>query len=218
MPGENIELDLISEYEDHIRQIKDVISARIVTNDKGEIEEIHVLAGPNRGPKQVVRDIESALMAQYGLQVDHKKISVAQIQDEEYRHSESQLRPRLISVTLLSSSVHAEAKVQLKIGDVVFDGIASGPNSANNKRRLIVLATLKSLEEYLRGTCNFVIEDMLITQLAGKNVINVSVTLVTGLGEESLIGSAFVKNDEREAIVKATLGAVNRRLALLINE
>lgn len=217
MAEQDNKIDLIFQYEEKIRQLKGVISARIVTNDNGEIDEIHVLAGPNRGPKQVVRDIESILVAQFGMEIDHKKISVAQIQDDENKPNSNQLRPLLISVTLLTSSVHAEAKVQLKIGEDIFEGMAAGPSSSQNRLRLVVAATLKALEEYLRGTCSFVVEDLTITPLAGKEVAIVSVALITSLGEESLIGVAFVKNDEREAVVKATLGAVNRRLSLLLN-
>src|SRR5881296_2922362 len=48
---------------------------------QGEISEIHVLAQTDIPPKQVVRNIESALMAQLGVRIDHRKISVAQTAD-----------------------------------------------------------------------------------------------------------------------------------------
>lgn len=65
--------DYIDEGEALIRQMRDVVSAKVIKNDKGEIEEIHVLSGSSRNPKQIVRDIESAFMAQFGIAVDHKK-------------------------------------------------------------------------------------------------------------------------------------------------
>ena len=36
-----------------------------------EIEEIHILADTTRGPKQVVRDVQSALFAAFGWQAQH---------------------------------------------------------------------------------------------------------------------------------------------------
>ena len=54
--------------------------ARVVVNDWGAIEEIHILTGLGRNPKQIVRDVQSALKAQWDITVDRRKVSVAQIQ------------------------------------------------------------------------------------------------------------------------------------------
>jgi len=213
--GFNVQL---SDYEEIIRQIKDVISARIVTDNTGEIAEIHVLAGSGRNPKQVVRDIESAFMAQFGIHIDHKKISVAQMQDEEGASSGIEIRPKVSSVTVLSGGRSTEAKVLLEIGGDIYEGTSSGPSTAINKLRVISQATLLALEAFLKGTCNLVTEDIALINLARRQAVAVSVSLVTNIGEERLIGAAFMNEDEREAAVKATLSAVNRRMALLLNE
>jgi hypothetical protein len=55
-----------------------VLSARVVTTPLGEVSEVHVLAQSGLSPKQIVRNIESALLAQLGLKIAHRKISVAQ--------------------------------------------------------------------------------------------------------------------------------------------
>ncbi len=208
----------VADYEDIIRQIKDVISARVVTDDMGGITEIHVLSDSSRSPKQIVRDIESAFMAQFGISVDHKKISVAQMQDEELTCSDLEIRPKLAGVTVLSGRRTTEARVQLEIGGNIYEGVASGPSTANNKLRVISSATITALEDYLKGTCGLLTEDIAVLTLAGRQAIAASVSLVTNIGEERLIGAAFVNNDEREAAVKATLAAVNRRMSLLLSE
>lgn len=207
----------ITEYEDIIRQIRDVISARIVINESGEFTEIHVLAGPNRGPKQVVRDIESAFMAQFGIQLDHKKISVAQLQDDDDRKIDVGLRPRLMSVSLKTVGRHTDSQVQLEIGEIIYEGAASGPSSTGNKLRIVMVAAIKALEAYLKGTCSLVADDLTVVKFGDLQAVVVSVSLLTNLGEEKLVGTALIRNDDREATVKATLSAVNRRLALLIN-
>jgi len=53
----------------------------VVVTPLGEVSEIHVLTTSDQQAKQVVRNIESALMAQLGLKIDHRKISVAQTAD-----------------------------------------------------------------------------------------------------------------------------------------
>src|SRR5665647_1405511 len=91
----------IQDWEQAIKQIKSVIAARINVNSQWEIEEVHILASSGRAPKQIVRDIESMLVAQFNLQIDHKKISVAQVEDDEdgtFAIVES-TRPKLAGVT-----------------------------------------------------------------------------------------------------------------------
>jgi len=50
---------------------------RIEASPGGEVDAIHVLTSVEIGPKQTVRNIESALLAHLGMRVDHRKISVA---------------------------------------------------------------------------------------------------------------------------------------------
>ena len=67
--------------ENLLATLEGVLSARVVTTPLGEVSEIHVLAKSGLQPKQIVRNIESALLAQLGLKVDHRKISIAQTAD-----------------------------------------------------------------------------------------------------------------------------------------
>ncbi|MGI6663538.1 MAG: hypothetical protein ACOX4B_08865 [Bacillota bacterium] len=60
--------------------LPEIQKARVVVNDWGAIEEIHILTGLGRNPKQIVRDVQSALKAQWDITVDRRKVSVAQIQ------------------------------------------------------------------------------------------------------------------------------------------
>lgn len=210
----------IQDWEQAIKQIKSVITARINVNNLGDIEEVHILAGSGRAPKQVVRDVESVLAAQFGLQIDHKKISVAQIGDDDentFAIRESS-RPKLVGVTIRTVNGMAEVKVELLTGDKLIEGVSQGPSSSYNKLRLFVEATLKALSPLTLDKFLFVTEDVGITQLAKRQIALVAITLIAPAGEQSLTGCALVRNDDREAVVKATLDAVNRKLRFLRNE
>ena len=74
-PGENALS--IRRAEELIATLPGVLSVRIVPNDSGVVDEIHVLTTDLVQPKNTVRNIESALMAQLGLRVNHRKISIA---------------------------------------------------------------------------------------------------------------------------------------------
>lgn len=63
--------------EELIATLPGVLSVRIVPGETGAIEEVHVLTTDAVPPKATVRNIESALIAQLGLRVNHRKISIA---------------------------------------------------------------------------------------------------------------------------------------------
>ena len=80
--------ELILEIETALSHVAEIRAARIVSSDEGVIQEIHNLADPSKSPKQLVRDIESTIMASFGIPVDHKKISIAQLGHETAPPSE----------------------------------------------------------------------------------------------------------------------------------
>ena len=67
----------IKRAEELILTLPGVISARIIAGDSGAIDQIHVLTTSELTPKQMVRNIESALIAHLAMRIAHRKISVA---------------------------------------------------------------------------------------------------------------------------------------------
>jgi len=63
--------------EELIATLPSVVSVRIVSTESGGVSAIHVLTTGETAAKQMVRNIESALMAHLGMRVDHRKVSVA---------------------------------------------------------------------------------------------------------------------------------------------
>lgn len=206
----------LTSYEQAVKQIRSVMAARIKANSSGEIEEVHILAGPGRNPKQVVRDIEAVLAAQFGIYIDHKKISVAQFEEEDTPVEDSEfLRPKLIGVSFRTFETKAEARIELLVGEETLVALIEGPASAYNKQRLLVEATLTAIKPLILDSCVFVTEDVVVTQVGRQHAAVVTITLVTSSGEQCLVGCAIVKRDDAEAVVKATLDAVNRKLRFL---
>ena len=68
----------IERAETLLGSLTGVVSVRVVARPGGHIDEIHVLTTDEVSPKQTVRNVESALQAHFNLEVDHRKISVAQ--------------------------------------------------------------------------------------------------------------------------------------------
>ena len=67
----------IERAEELLITLPGVLNVRIVPGPTGEVTEVHVLTTTEVSPKQTVRNVESALLANLGMRVSHKKISVA---------------------------------------------------------------------------------------------------------------------------------------------
>lgn len=205
------------QVEHIIRQLRDVLSARVVVDKTGAIQEIHVLVSSNRSPKQVVRDIESALLASHGIVVDHRKISVAQMQGALLRSVRNRLRVADVEITI--NGTKAQATVHLQRGSETFTGQAAGQGSQVNQLRLIANATVRAVEQSCRMTDQIAIEDINPNvMVAGRQIVIAVVNMLSQYGEDVLTGSALVRNDVNRAVVNAVLDALNRRTAALQDE
>lgn len=208
----------IEEIEALLGQVAEIKAARVVASPEGHIQEVHVLALPTKSPKQLVRDIESTIMARFGIPIDHKKISIAQLGQDSLVPEPSvggEARARIVTINATVSGVHATVSVTLEIEGDHYVGDVAGPASRTGRQRLVALATLGAVEQYMHGAHSFALEDVTITQLGREHVAVSCVTLVSPLGEQSYAGSALVRQNENDSIVRATLDAINRRLGFL---
>ncbi|HHT64476.1 MAG: hypothetical protein ACOX25_04005 [Caldicoprobacterales bacterium] len=205
-----VDMKEIDHYQKLLNKIPGIINTRIIVDDNGNLTEVHVLSDLSRGPKQIVRDIQSALIASYNLSVDHKIISVAQVGGSNIGMRDFRLN--IDSVQIFSRQGMVEARVLLKKDHRVYEGVSSGGNSAQGRLRVVAEAALRAVHQFTNKDFQFVLSDVVRISLADRNAIAVSILHFTGQGEEYLSGSAFVHNDESVTVVKATLNAINRRL------
>ncbi len=73
----------VADAQRWIGQIKGVLQSKIELDDDGEIQGIHVVAGFDREPRHIVRDVESLLKARLGIDVFYKKIGVVQVLEND---------------------------------------------------------------------------------------------------------------------------------------
>ncbi len=88
----------IKRAEELILTLPGVISARIIAGDSGAIDQIHVLTTSELTPKQMVRNIESALIAHLAMRIDHRKISVATTSETKPKLLEQESRQPQVAV------------------------------------------------------------------------------------------------------------------------
>ncbi len=199
--------------EESIKNLPGIKGVKIVS-DKEEISEVHILASDKKTPKQLIRDIESTVMVEHDLKLDHKIISIAQLSNEEiFTDDDSRLLINGFSKSVKNN--HSEISVELSNGDKIFEGKASGITTSTNKLKLFSEATLNAIEKFLGNVCHLLPSDLRVVSIGNNEAILVSVIILDNKKENCFLGSALIRGEKELSVIKATLNAVNRRLIVL---
>jgi hypothetical protein len=199
------------EIEQFMNNLKSVVSCKIISDSHDQIQEIHILADSSRGTKQICRDVQSVLISKFNLDVDYKKISIAQINDHlTIGHN---FRLAIKSVQEESHAHEVIVRVKFEFEENVYEGEASGHKTERNILRLGALASLKAVESAIGFDHCLFLEEIDYVEMAGKKMVTSAVSFFMNGTEIMLCGSAFVESSKTEAAVKATLCAINRRIA-----
>ncbi|AEW05137.1 hypothetical protein Sulac_1640 [Sulfobacillus acidophilus DSM 10332] len=211
----------VQDMETLICQLPSVLRCAVTVTDWGAVEEIHVLATTDRSPKQIVRDVESALLARWNLRVDHKRISVAQIVDEENGPTVRQpARLTIVEYHMDIDSIQhlATTRVILKWSDAVDDqtytGHWSGRYLGTQYYHVMAWAAVDALNQLPELPRPLVLLDLKTLILAERTVVAVALGQPgTRRQTTVLIGAAEERGDGQGASVRAVLDAVNRRIS-----
>lgn len=194
------------EFQNVISKIEGIKYVKLVFDDK-EIQEIHVISNAIRSPKQIVRDIESTLLAIFNYRIDRKIISIAQIDDGEKRKL-GRIIYEGTSAFVKDNIIQCEVK--LFFDEEEFSSVERAVNTSLNRNRVVAKAAINTIENIIGQALLFDVEDVVISQSRSTAFVTVIVDMIENSKEEKLIGTAIVRNDLNEAICKATLDAVNR--------
>ena len=211
----------VEEMEQLICQLPAVLKCAVSVNDWGSVEEVHVLTSVERAPKQIVRDVESALLAQYNLRVDHKRVSVAQIVTDEPREAATRETRRLkifeyhIDTDALNHTAYT--RVTLQWGDDAGDRVQgewNGRYMPSQYFQVMAWAAVEAVNQVPSLPAPVVLSEIRRVTLANRSVVLVGLTQFDERRRESLlIGAAEERGDGPGASVRAVLDAVNRKLS-----
>lgn len=197
-------------WQELICRLEGVQAAQVIFAENGMPCEIHVLAGPEKSSKSLVRDIQSALTAQFGVQVDHRIISVAQLSEGLVPRGDFRLAHTGLEIK--SAGGRVSASVTLARGCDTYTGHGESANTPFARRRCVSEAALAAVNRAAGETC-FELASVDAVTLAGQGIV---VTQVYSLRDgQRLLGSAFLNEDPDNAAVHSVLSAVNRRLSVL---
>lgn len=209
----------VKRAENLLTSLQGVLSARVEVSPIGEVTAVHVLTHSGMSPKQTVRNAESALLAQLGLKVDHRKISVAQTAEvkpiealEASAIRDEALRRKVTfrALDLVSATEHrVRVRVTLRVGIEEATGEAEVANTQKGRMAGAARAALDVLDRVLAGG-TLELEGVRRVEEFGTEVAMVGVQTLEGRGTQLMVGTAQVKESAERAAVLAVLDATNR--------
>ncbi|GIF19526.1 hypothetical protein Ate02nite_22560 [Paractinoplanes tereljensis] len=133
--------------------------------------------------------------------------------------------PRILieNVHVNTYGTDASVEVQLAVGGRTASGVADGPAVDGYLLRLCATATVGAVNDLLSesdhpdGPARCYVEHAAAVPFGNSQVAVVVLLLSCNSWVEQLAGSSVVSGDDRHAMVRATLAAVNRRLEALLS-
>mgnify|MGYP003616148787 FL=1 len=203
-----------NDWQSLISKLNGVFASHVVCSEQQEPIEIHVLASNRRNVKSIVRDVQSAISARYGLDVDYHIISVAQVTSNLI----TGMGFRLIysGISMRSSGKEVEVSVVLARDEERFTGTAIGSSIPFSRMRCIAQATLDAVKACTNGTSFFELASVEVIQSNARAIV---VSQVFCLPENTpLIGCVYAEPDQDAAVAQSVLDAINRKLEIYKQE
>ena len=226
----------IQEAERLLTSLQGVVSARIIARPGGSVDEIHMLTTTQVKPKQTVRNVESALLAQLDLSVDHRKISVAQtteivqatlpakaapppvqiMPDPELTARESRLLFYSHQVETERSNL-VKHRVEIEWQGERYVGEASAADLPRPKLEAVADATLQAVEKALqermgdgRRAVTLSLDGVKIVDAFDRKFVLVAIHAISGRDVARLAGTTVTDESTDRAAILATLQATDR--------
>lgn len=215
----------LEEAEALLNSLKGVVSARVVESRRGEIEEIHLLTGGEASPKQSVRNVESALLAHFGIAIDHRKVSVAETTEGPGTEAKVLEHPARLTmedrILFISHRVETERSHRVRIRVTVewrgerFEGEASGADLIRARLETTASAAVKSIEAAIApllgdGEVALSVDGVKLVSAFDAQFALVAIHAIHGRSVTALAGAAAVEDTADKAVILGTLQATDR--------
>lgn len=117
------------------------------------------------------------------------------------------------NVNLIVHGQRTQAQVELRWKGLPRVGNASGWGTRDESHRLVAQATTLAVQEFLADPIALNVREVSFSDISGLRVVVVVLSLLAHRSEKVLTGSCTVDSDAPQAVVLATLAALNRVVA-----
>ncbi len=211
----------VEEIERVLSSLDGVKKARVIVDEtNGEMREIHVLSSGEKNSKQIVRDVETAVLTISGQRIDRRIISVAQMSAEPLIHSEDAVFYKsdnakegtfeIESVGFSEDGMEIEVSVEIFDGKKLTQSSKKGVKSFKSVLKLAAETTIDAIES-LSGTKLRISLDDVREVSTGERKFFLGVMTVfksNGLSKELVFAGAVGFNAVRN-VAEAVVNEVN---------
>ena len=115
-------------------------------------------------------------------------------------------------VQLVSAGLGVSVSVTLRSGDRAVIGEAEGAATTLALNRTVAEATLRAVETVVGQDVRFFVEHVELAATGDERTALVVLSMLTDRATQRLSGASVVREDVRQAVIRAVLAAVNRRV------
>jgi hypothetical protein len=220
----------ISDHRDIVaalREVPGVAEADVEPDGEGEgLGLLRLGLAPGVDEVEVASAVGRLLRERFGLGVDADRVQLVEDMQSEFDDpdieadeddDDDRFRPAIRRMHIISSGLQVAAEVTLSVGERTALGRAEGTATQSGVQRAVATATLRAVEELLSGKARFELDLVELTSTGRERAVLVALTMLSAGGSEKLTGAAAVREDVRQAAIRATLDALNRRVEHMVS-
>lgn len=214
-----------------LRELPSVLGAFVREDVNGHPREVHLLVGPGPNVKLLAQDVRELLEERLGVPVDQRVISIAQLAEDIADFGDATIaeltepvapedRTRFIGVESEVRQQRIYVRCRLQHDGATYDGEAFELDAGAGRARAAVAATLKAVGVAAAGQLRLEIDAVSVVHAFDREYVLVSIMSGAprfGRGLLQLTGAQPVEQDMESAAALATLKAINRVLAKVLD-
>jgi hypothetical protein len=215
----------VTDYREIVAALRDVpgvSEADVEPDGNGGMGLLRLGLKPGVDEVEVATTVGKLLRDRFGIGVDADRVrivedtTVATLPVPTVPVQRTAERPAISRMHLVSSGLDVTVTVTLSASGRSAVGESRGSASQVGVQRAVANATLRAVEQLLDGVARFELDHLEVTQIGAERTVLAGVSMLSAKGSERLTGAAGVREDVRQAVIRATLDALNRRFETLL--
>lgn len=185
-----------------------VMKAKVIVDpESGEITEIHILAYGDKNPKQIVRDVETAVLTMFGERIDRRIISIAQVGGEQGGESASF---KVESAGLSEDGNEIEVSVGVSFGLSSKESKKSGIKSFKNVLKLAGEAAIEAMESASESKLRFSLDEIREVTIEDRKFFIGTMVIISNAGmRRELVFAGKIEFNSVKDVAEAIVEKVN---------
>ena len=203
--------ETLAKLERALLRVPGVERARVVGAEAPR--EIHIVAAGRKPSRQFVRDVEALASAEFGLDIDHRIVSIVQVEESQSARQPGRPTIERVGIGRRDNAEWVEVTLKWPTGERT-SGTGAAGTSREARARGAAAAVLECLDPRLsEKKSTLEVEHVTLHSVSSSSEwVLVHTTFYESSGSTPLLGTARVADDVATAAVKAVLNAVGRKL------